>query len=52
MSEQEIRAVRELQEETQRLKRAVAELSILNDLARAISASMDSQEIMQTIIRR
>ena len=54
MSEQEIatRAVKELQEETLRLKRAVAELSILNDLARAISASMDSQEIMQTIIRR
>ncbi len=41
-----------LQLETQRLKRAVEELSILNDLARAIGASLDSQEIMQTIIRR
>lgn len=41
-----------LQEENQRLRRAVDELSILNDLARAISASLDSQEIMQTIIRR
>ncbi|HEY6952760.1 MAG TPA: GAF domain-containing protein, partial [Bacteroidota bacterium] len=41
-----------LEEENRRLKRAVEELSILNDLGRAISASLDSQEIMQTIIRR
>jgi sigma-B regulation protein RsbU (phosphoserine phosphatase) len=41
-----------LQEENRRLKRAIEELSILNDLGRAISASLDSQEIMQTIIRR
>jgi sigma-B regulation protein RsbU (phosphoserine phosphatase) len=41
-----------LQEENKRLRRAVEELSILNDLARAIGASLDSQEIMQTIIRR
>jgi phosphoserine phosphatase RsbU/P len=41
-----------LREENQRLKRAVEELSILNDLARAIGASLDSQEIMNTIIRR
>lgn len=41
-----------LQEENQRLRRAVEELSILNDLARAIGASLDSKEIMQTIIRR
>ena len=41
-----------LQEENQRLRRAVEELSILNDLARAIWASLDSKEIMQTIIRR
>jgi sigma-B regulation protein RsbU (phosphoserine phosphatase) len=41
-----------LQEENQRLRRAVEELSVLNDLARAIGASLDSKEIMQTIIRR
>ena len=41
-----------LREENQRLKRAVEELSILNDLARAIGASLDPQEIMNTIIRR
>lgn len=41
-----------LEEENKRLKRAIEELSILNDLGRAISASLDSQEIMQTIIRR
>ena len=41
-----------LQEENQRLRRAVEELSILNDLARAIGASLNSQDIMQTIIRR
>jgi len=41
-----------LREENQRLRRAVEELSILNDLARAIGASLNSQEIMQTIIRR
>jgi sigma-B regulation protein RsbU (phosphoserine phosphatase) len=43
---------RSLQEETQRLKRAVEELSILNDLARAISSTLNLEEIMQTIIRR
>src|SRR3989337_419226 len=43
---------RSLQEENQRLKRAVEELSILNDLARAIGASLNSQEIIQTIVRR
>lgn len=41
-----------LKEENRRLHRAVEELSILNDLARAIGASHNSQEIMQTIIRR
>ncbi|MEK6754641.1 MAG: SpoIIE family protein phosphatase, partial [Bacteroidota bacterium] len=43
---------RSLQEENQRLKRAVEELSILNDLARAIGASLNTQEIIQTIVRR
>ena len=53
MSEQEVTtSLQALQQEAHRLKRAVEELSILNDLARAIGASLDSQEIMQTIIRR
>ena len=41
-----------LQEENARLRRAVEELSILNDLARVIGGTMNSQEIMQTIIHR
>ena len=41
-----------LQDEVRRLRRAVEELSILNDLARAIGASMNGEEIMQIIIRR
>jgi serine phosphatase RsbU (regulator of sigma subunit) len=41
-----------LEEENRRLRRAVEELSILNDLARAIGASLDPGEIMGTIIRR
>jgi phosphoserine phosphatase RsbU/P len=41
-----------LQEENQRLRRAVEELSVLNDLARAIGASLNSQEIMRTIVHR
>ncbi len=51
MAEQ-ISASLRLEEENKRLKRAIEELSILNDLGRAISASLDSQEIMTTIIRR
>jgi sigma-B regulation protein RsbU (phosphoserine phosphatase) len=49
---EELSAALRLEEENRRLKRAIEELSILNDLGRAISASLDSQEIMQTIIRR
>ena len=41
-----------LLDENRRLKHAVQELSILNDLARAIGASLDPQDIMNTIIRR
>lgn len=41
-----------LREENERLKRAVEELSVLNELARAIGASSNSEEIMQTIVRR
>ncbi|MEN8007987.1 MAG: GAF domain-containing SpoIIE family protein phosphatase [Candidatus Krumholzibacteriota bacterium] len=39
-------------DEVERLRRAVEELSVLNDLARAISVSQDSDEIMKTIIGR
>ena len=35
-----------LQDEVRRLRRAVEELSILNDIARAISASLNAEEIM------
>jgi sigma-B regulation protein RsbU (phosphoserine phosphatase) len=42
----------QLQEENQRLRRAVEELSILNDLARAIGASVNTQEIIETITRK
>lgn len=41
-----------LREGNQRLRRAVEELSMLNDLARAIRATINSQEIMQTVVRR
>ena len=39
-------------DEVERLRRAVDELSILNDLARAISISQDSDQIIKTIISR
>lgn len=39
-------------DEVERLKRAVAELSVLNDLATAISLSKDSDEIIRTIVGR
>jgi len=41
-----------LQQENQRLKRAVEELSFLNDLTRAIGASTNLQQIMQTVVHR
>ncbi|MEW6509801.1 MAG: GAF domain-containing SpoIIE family protein phosphatase [Bacteroidota bacterium] len=40
------------QDENRRLKRAVEELSILNDLSRAIGGSVSLQDIMRTIIHR
>ena len=45
-------AIQSLRDEAVRLRRAVEELSILNDLARTIGASLDSQQIMDTIVRR
>lgn len=41
---------KQLQEENSRLKRAVDELAILNDLALAIGGSLDSEKIMRSII--
>jgi phosphoserine phosphatase RsbU/P len=45
-------AILELEKENKRLKRAVEELSILNELAREIGAASNSQAIMQKIISR
>jgi len=41
-----------VREENERLRRAVEELAVLNDLSRAIGASHSLQDIMQTIIHR
>jgi phosphoserine phosphatase RsbU/P len=41
-----------MEEENQRLRRAVEELSVLNDLARTIGAEHDSEKIMHTVVRR
>lgn len=41
-----------LERENQRLQRAVHELSVLNTLAREITGSLDTQEIMRTIVHR
>jgi len=41
-----------LEDENKQLKRAVEELSILNDLSRAIGASVDSQDIIRKIVDR
>ena len=41
-----------LRDEVRRLRRAVDELSILNELAQSIGASFNAEEIMQIIIRR
>ena len=42
----------QLEEEVGRLRRALEELSILNDLARAISTSFDTEKIVSAVIRR
>ncbi len=52
MSAEADQRLQQLEDENQRLRRAVEELTILNDLARAIGASLNSQEIINTIIRR
>ncbi len=45
-------SIQALREENLQLKRALEELSILNELARAISASLDSEDIIEKIVRR
>ena len=42
--------VRKLTQKNKKLRRAVDELSTLNELALAISGSIDSEEIMSTIM--
>jgi len=42
--------IQQLKEENRRLRRAVDELAILNDLSLAISGSLDSEKIMRSII--
>ncbi len=44
--------LRRLEEENQQLRRAVDELSVLNELAREIGASRDSKDVMERIVRR
>jgi sigma-B regulation protein RsbU (phosphoserine phosphatase) len=44
--------LREIEAENERLRRAVSELSTLNDLARAIGASRDPDAVMHTIVTR
>lgn len=51
-AEQPGTSLESLQEENKQLKRAVEELSILNDLSRAIGASVDSQDIIRKIVDR
>lgn len=51
-SEASAENVSHLEHEVERLSRAVNELSTLNDLARAIGASLDMGQIMRTIVSR
>src|SRR6185369_8569100 len=46
------RQIAGLQDQIKRLQRAVEELSVLNDLARAIGASSNSEEVIGIITRR
>lgn len=44
--------ISQLEEENRRLKHAVEELSVLNELSREIGASLDSEEVMEHIVKR
>jgi sigma-B regulation protein RsbU (phosphoserine phosphatase) len=41
-----------LEEENRQLRRAVEELSVLNDLARTIGGALDTDDVIRTIVRR
>ena len=41
-----------LEEENRRLRKAIEELSILNELGRVISSTMDPQAVMEMIVKR
>jgi phosphoserine phosphatase RsbU/P len=41
-----------LEEENRQLRRAVEELSVLNDLARTIGGTLDTDDVIRTIVRR
>ena len=51
-SRQKQHRLQELEAENNRLKRAVEELSLLNELALSIGASNDTQQIIHTIVRK
>jgi len=44
--------LQKLEDENRRLKRAVEELSVLNELSREIGASLDADQIMSLIVKR
>lgn len=50
MTETDTQRIEEFQAENRRLRRAVDELAILNDLALDIGGSTDSEEIMRTVV--
>lgn len=52
METKESNRLQKLERENQRLRRAVDELSVLNELSREIGASLDAGEIMSRIIKR
>lgn len=51
-TDQDFSSREQLQKENKRLKRAIEELSILNELAQEIGASINSAKIMQRVINR
>lgn len=44
--------IRTLTEDNEQLRRAVEELSVLNDLARTIGGSLDGEQVIRAIVRR
>lgn len=52
MEEAEYKTVQHLREENHRLRKAVDELSILNDLAMDIGGNVNSEKVMRSIISR